>query len=202
MNLRVRPQVNVSYFNYFSLFTCQSLCRQDHAVCRLFMVLHTSCFYRSRNLQLRPRLQVSVFIWKRSFFPSGSAYRLHVTSEDAHGKRVFSKPLSRVEIFEKAVSCGTSVNGMKTERLLRRIPSRCWIPWPVNAHSPTRVTIFSHISFSFGHLETIEKTQRVDGDFLNTEKKNLHFRTKTNPCGQGLREIRNHSVCRCGVAAL
>ena len=37
------------------------------------------------------------------FFPSGSAYRLHVTSEDAHGKRVFSKPLSRVEIFEKAV---------------------------------------------------------------------------------------------------
>ena len=25
-----RGQVNVSYFNYFSLFTCPSLCRQDH----------------------------------------------------------------------------------------------------------------------------------------------------------------------------
>ena len=44
--------------------------------------------------------------------------------------------------------------------------------------------------------------QRVDGDFLKTEKKNLHFRTKTNPCGESLREIRNHSVCRYGVAAL
>ena len=37
------------------------------------------------------------------FFPSGFAYRLHVTSEDVHRKRVFSKPLSRVEIFERAV---------------------------------------------------------------------------------------------------
>jgi len=35
-----------------------------------------------------------------------------------------------------------------------------------------------YISFSFGHLETIEKRERMDGDFLNTEKKISIFELK------------------------
>ena len=104
-----------------------------------------------------------------------------------------------MEIFEKAAllhCCQWNENGEVSEKdsvtMLDTMPKLMRI-LPPKSH---------YISFSFGHLETIEKTQRVDGDFLNTEKKNLHFRTKTNPCGQGLREIRHHSVCCCDVAAL
>ena len=102
MNLRVRPQVNVSYFNYFSLFTCQSLCRQDQFAVYLWYCI-PAVFTDPETYNWGPVYKYPFLFENGVFFPSGSAYRLHVTSEDAHGKRVFSKPLSRVEIFEKAV---------------------------------------------------------------------------------------------------
>ena len=102
MNLRVRPQVNVSYFNYFSLFTCQSLCRQDQFAVYLWYCI-PAVFTDPETYNWGPVYKYPFLFENGVFFPSGSAYRLHVTSEDAHGKRVFSKPLSRVENFEKAV---------------------------------------------------------------------------------------------------
>ena len=163
------------------------------------MVLHTSCFYRSRNLQLRPRLHVSVFVWKRSFFPLW--FRLSFTCNQ------WRRP-PKTRLFKTALQSGDFWKS--------RFVALVWMEWKqrgfwegfrhdvgYHGHLMCILPTKSHcISLSFGHLETIEKRQRMDGDFLNTEKKNLHFRTKTNPCGQGLREIRHHSVCCCGVAAL
>ena len=147
-----RGQVNVSYFNYFSLFTCPSLCRQDHFTVYIWYCIQ-AVSTDPGTYNWGPVYKYPFLFEKGVFFPSGFAYRLHVASEDSHGKRVFSKPLFRVEIFEK---------------MLDTMASQC-------AFSHQRITIFSYISFSFGHLETIEKTQRVDGDFLNTEEKKSPF---------------------------
>ena len=147
-----RGQVNVSYFNYFSLFTCPSLCRQDHFTVYIWYCIQ-AVSTDPGTYNWGPVYKYPFLFEIGVFFPSGFAYRLHVASEVSHGKRVFSKPLFRVEIFEK---------------MLDTIASQC-------AFSHQRITIFSYISFSFGHLETIEKTQRVDGDFLNTEEKKSPF---------------------------
>ena len=47
---------------------------------------------------------VSVFVWKWRFFGSGLAYRPHAFGENGHRKRIFSKTLSREEIFENAAN--------------------------------------------------------------------------------------------------
>ena len=139
-------------FNYFSLFTCPSLCRQDHFTVYIWYCIQ-AVSTDPGTYNWGPVYKYPFLFEKGVFFPSGFAYRLHVASEDSHGKRVFSKPLFRVEIFGK---------------MLDTMASQC-------AFSHQRITIFSYISFSFGHLETIEKTQRVDGDFLNTEEKKSPF---------------------------
>ena len=51
--------------------------------------------------------------------------------------------------FLKEPFCCTSVNGMKTKRFLRRIPSRCWIPWPFNVHSPNRESLYFVFVWTF-----------------------------------------------------
>ena len=78
-------------------FIYLSIALPSGSVCRLFMVLHTSCFYRSRNLQLRPRLQVSVFVWKRSFFPLW--FRLSFTCNQWRRPR-------KTRLFKTAVQSG------------------------------------------------------------------------------------------------
>ena len=54
----------------------------------------------------------SIFVWKRRFFLLFGLDRLHVSCEYGQRKRIFSKPLSRTEIFGNAV-------------LLCSITSRC-----------------------------------------------------------------------------
>ena len=49
------------------------------------------------------------FCLKKDFFPSSLACRLHVSGKNGHRKRVFSRTLSKGEIFDDAVmlySCG------------------------------------------------------------------------------------------------
>ena len=59
------------------------------------------------------------FCWKTSMFFSGLAYRPHISGENGRLKRIFSKPLSRVEIFEKAALlhyCQWNENGEVSEK--------------------------------------------------------------------------------------
>ena len=59
--------------------------------------------------KFRPRPHVSLFAWKRRFFSSALAYRPHVSDENSDPKRIFSKTISWVEIFENAgfsFTCG------------------------------------------------------------------------------------------------
>ena len=54
-----------------------------------------------------PRPHVSFLIWKRRFFFfNGLKYRPHVSGENGHGKRIFSKTLFGVEILENAENGG------------------------------------------------------------------------------------------------
>ena len=49
------------------------------------------------------------FLFEKGFFSSSLACRLHVSGKNGHRKRVFSRTLSKVEIFDDAVmmySCG------------------------------------------------------------------------------------------------
>lgn len=49
------------------------------------------------------------FLFEKGFFSSSLACRLHVSGNNGHRKRLFSRTLSKVEIFDDAVllySCG------------------------------------------------------------------------------------------------
>ena len=56
----------------------------------------------SRLNVLRPRQDVSVFVWKTEIFISDLAYRPHVSGENGHRKPNFSKTHFGVEILENA----------------------------------------------------------------------------------------------------
>ena len=59
-------------------------------------------------------------------FPSGLAYRPHLSGENGHRKRTFSKTLSRAEIFENAglsFTCGrTKTEVFEYDDVIHHIP--------------------------------------------------------------------------------
>ena len=57
--------------------------------------------------RFRPRRLRISFCLKMGIFSSGLAYRPHLSGENGHRKRPFSKTLSRMEIFENADSSFT-----------------------------------------------------------------------------------------------
>ena len=73
----------------------------------VLITTHTIRFHKiysndlhSRLNVLRPRQDVSVFVWKTEIFISDLAYRPHVSGENGHRKPNFSKTHSGVEILE------------------------------------------------------------------------------------------------------
>lgn len=60
------------------------------------------------------------FLFEKGFFSSSLACRLHVSGKNGHRKRVFSRTLSKVEIFDDAVllySCGWMETEVHEKRL-------------------------------------------------------------------------------------
>ena len=86
-------------------------------LCRTYGGMHVnwkSFFYYSRAGCLKNSRETLVpstckFLFEKGFFSSSLACRLHVSGKNGHRKRVFSRTLSKVEIFDDAVllySCG------------------------------------------------------------------------------------------------
>ena len=102
----------------------------------------------------RPRRQISVVVWKRIFFCSGLAYQPRVSGGNVYRKRIFSKTLSRVEIFYNAgysFTCGsTKMEVFEYDDVMHH----------------TRIAL--RLAFSCG----VEKTIRTRYDFDNRKKKN------------------------------
>jgi len=102
----------------------------------------------------------SVFVWKRRFFLLFGLDCLHVSGEYGQRKRIFSKPLSRMEIFGNAVLlCSiTSRCSGNQPGLMKTITSRSQIPR--NAHASIKDgTVFNHheIAFSLGLAKMLIK---------------------------------------------
>ena len=144
-----------------------------------------NCIYSIYFVILRSRPHASVYFFKTEIFLSGLAYRPHVSSENDHRKRIFSKTLSRVEIFENAVLLYSS-GCMKTEVLDDDYvtvldTSKC-------ACSHQRWYRFlSLLRFREDVQKRLKKSNVWTRIFLKTEKRNIRFQTKTETCRQGLR---------------
>ena len=169
---------------YFLNFTW--LCHGSFRLCRTYGGMHVnwkSFFYYSRagclnffqenawktagKLWSRPHVS---FCLKKDFFPSSLACRLHVSGKNGHRKRVFSRTLSKVEIFDDAVllySCGW----METE-----VHEKRWRHGDgyqlMRMFSSKLVPVSIAIAFSFGRAKTIQERNvwtRIFF-FLKTEK--------------------------------
>ena len=72
----------------------------------VFEFFQENAWNTAGKLWSRPHVS---FWLKKDFFPSSLACRLHVSGKNGHRKRVFSRTLSKGEIFDDAVmlySCG------------------------------------------------------------------------------------------------
>ena len=154
---------------YFLNFTW--LCHGSFRLCRTYGGMHVnwkSFFYYSRagclnffqenawktagKLWSRPHVS---FCLKKDFFSSSLACRLHVSGKNGHRKRLFSRTLSKVEIFDDAVllySCGW----METE-----VHEKRWRHGDgyqlMRMFSSKLVPVSIAIAFSFGRAKTIQE---------------------------------------------
>ena len=125
-----------------------------------------------------PRPLVSIPIWKRGFFcrvwPTLQTY----PGENGQRKRIFSKLLYRVKIFENTVLL-FSWGWMKTVTSWYRIPAGAWYHW---MHILPRKMVPFSVTFAFSCVRAKNiylKKQRVDADlFFWKRRKNLQFQRK------------------------
>ena len=113
--------------------------------------------------RLTPRPHVSVFVWKRRFFLSGWP---HVFGRNGHRKRIFSKTLSRVKIFENPGHSFTRVDRRK-RRFFNTV--MYWI------HHLLLAFRMLCSAFSYGRTKTIRIRYVWTCIFLQNGGKNLRF---------------------------
>ena len=161
--------VRGSMYLILTIFLYLFIALPSGSLCRLYAIAYKLFLPIQEPTTEDPSTRIR-FCLKTEFFPLW--FRLSFTCNQWRRPpktRLFSNRSPEWRLLKKPFCC-TSVNGIKTERFLGRIPSRCWIPWPVNAHSPTKESLYFVFVWTF---RNDWKTQRLDGDFSNTEKKSL-----------------------------
>ena len=183
---------------YFLNFTW--LCHGSFRLCRTYGGMHVnwkSFFYYSRagclNFfqenawktagKLWSRSHVS-FCLKKDFFSSSLACRLHVSGKNGLRKRLFSRTLSKVEIFDDAVllySCGWMETEVHEKRwrhgdgyqLMRMFSSKL-VPFSIA------------IAFFLDGQTIQERNVWTRIFFFENGENNFRFQTNTNTWGRGL----------------
>ena len=124
----------------------------------------------------QPRRQISVVVWKGILFCSGLAYQPRVSGGNVYRKRIFSKTLSRVEIFYNAgysFTCGST----KTEVF----------EYDDVMH---HIRLILRLAFSCGRAKTI----RIRYVFDNSEK-NFLFQKYRDRSEWGRNLVYTHTSC-------
>ena len=128
-------------------------------------------------------LHVSVFVRKRIFFPSSLAYHSHLSSENGHRKRIFSKGLFRVEISEYAGFLFTCRRA-KTEFFeYDDVIHHTLLAWRMLIKECYRISIV--LAFSYGRAKTIRIRNMSMRIFFWKRRKNIRFQKYLDAYARG-----------------